>query len=435
MRGAQQGRRIWRAERALVLPLTTRIPPRPLVPLLLLILAAVAAPWAFPPPASAAEEPLAASPARLFAPPTGVTAADTPNDAGETILLRWELSPDDRRENADFGGYRVLRAESAGGPYRAIGAVQPRGFTEYSDHEGIRDGASYWYRVAALSVAAVEDSAFVLAVEEASAPPASAVSRAQWFHRGRVSMLVAVLLLSGLVLYYIERARRGGSIFIRRIAGLEAVNEAIGRATEMGRKVLYVPGTQDMDQVQTLAGIAILGRVARLTADYETALIVPVSRSLVMVACRETVREAYLAAGRPDAYSDGMVYYLTDDQFGYAAALEGIMVRERPAAVFLQGSFYAESLILAETGNSIGAIQIAGTAQATQLPFFVAACDYTLIGEELFAAGAYLSKEPRQLGSLKGQDIGKAIILVAMLVGILVQTSGLVDFAAFFQAD
>jgi len=248
-------------------------------------------------------------------------------------------------------------------------------------------------------------------------------------------MLVAVLLLSGLVLYYIERARRGGSIFIRRIAGLEAVNEAIGRATEMGRKVLYVPGTQDMDQVQTLAGIAILGRVARLTADYETALIVPVSRSLVMVACRETVREAYLAAGRPDAYSDGMVYYLTDDQFGYAAALEGIMVRERPAAVFLQGSFYAESLILAETGNSIGAIQIAGTAQATQLPFFVAACDYTLIGEELFAAGAYLSKEPRQLGSLKGQDIGKAIILVAMLVGILVQTSGLVDFAAFFQAD
>jgi hypothetical protein len=130
-----------------------------------------------------------------------------------------------------------------------------------------------------------------------------------------------------------------------------------------------------------------------------------------------------------------MVYYLTDDQFGYAAALDGIMVREKPATIFMQGSFYAESLVLAETGNSVGAIQIAGTAQASQLPFFVAACDYTLIGEELFVAGAYLSKEPRQLGSLKGQDMGKAIILVLLLVGIVIQTSGLFDFASLFEVQ
>ena len=74
--------------------------------------------------------------------------------------------------------------------------------------------------------------------------------------------------------------------------------------------------------------------------------------------------------------------------------------------MFLRGLFYAESLILAETGNSVGAIQIAGTSEAAQLPFFVAACDYTLIGEELFAASAYLTGEPQQLGSLKGQDAG-----------------------------
>ena len=248
-------------------------------------------------------------------------------------------------------------------------------------------------------------------------------------------MLVAVLVLSGLVLFYIEKARRGGTIFIRKIAGLEAVDEAVGRATEMGRKILYIPGTQDMDQVQTLAGIAILGRVARLTAEYETPLTVPVSRSLVMVAARETVRESYLATGRPELYNDDMVYYLTDDQFGYAAALEGIMVRDKPATIFMQGSFYAESLILAETGNSIGAIQIAGTAQPAQLPFFVAACDYTLLGEELFVAGAYLSREPRQLGSIKGQDLAKAVILLVLLVGAVVQTLHLFDFTRLLRAE
>ncbi|MGB2989857.1 MAG: DUF6754 domain-containing protein, partial [Candidatus Zixiibacteriota bacterium] len=143
---------------------------------------------------------------------------------------------------------------------------------------------------------------------------------------------------------------------------------------------------------------------------------------LVMVTCREMVKEAYLNAGRPDAYNDDMVYYLTDDQFGYAAALDGLFLREKPAAVFLMGQFYAESLILAETANSVGAIQIAGTAMPSQLPFFVAACDYTLIGEELFAASAYLSKDPKLLGSLKGQDVGKFIFLLVILVGVVFLT-------------
>ncbi|UCB52712.1 MAG: hypothetical protein JSV10_01065, partial [Candidatus Zixiibacteriota bacterium] len=203
---------------------------------------------------------------------------------------------------------------------------------------------------------------------------------------------------------------------------LEAVDDAVGRATEMGRKIFYIPGIMDMDSMQTIAGVTILGRVAKLVAEYEAKLEVPVARSLVMVTCREMVKEAYLNAGRPDAYNDNMVYYLTDDQFGYAAALDGLFLREKPAAVFLQGQFYAESLILAETANSVGAIQIAGTAMPSQLPFFVAACDYTLIGEELFAASAYLSKDPKLLGSLKGQDVGKFIFLLVILVGVVFLT-------------
>jgi hypothetical protein len=119
-----------------------------------------------------------------------------------------------------------------------------------------------------------------------------------------------------------------------------------------------------------------------------------------------------------------MVYYVTDEQFGYVAALDGLMLRDRPAACFYLGAFFAESLILAETGNSIGAIQVAGTAQPTQLPFFVAACDYTLIGEELFAASAYLSHDLRALGSLRGQDVGKALAMIAISLGVVLATFG-----------
>jgi hypothetical protein len=95
------------------------------------------------------------------------------------------------------------------------------------------------------------------------------------------------------------------------------------------------------------------------------------------------------------------------------------MTRERPATNFLIGMFWAESLILAETGALAGAVQIAGTDAISQLPFFITACDYTLIGEELYAASAYLSREPVLLGAIKGQDYSKALILALIIVGTL----------------
>ena len=186
-----------------------------------------------------------------------------------------------------------------------------------------------------------------------------------------------------------------------------------------------------MDQVETVSGLNLLGHVAETTAKYEAGLNVPVSKSIVMEAGRETCRESYLRAGRPDLYYDDMVHYLTDDQFAYAAGVNGIMIREKPAACFYLGKFYAESLILAETGNSIGAIQIAGTGSPSQIPFFVTACDYTLIGEEFYAASAYLSGSPEMLGSIKGQDyvkVGCMLAIVTVFVCSLLNGLNIIDF-------
>ena len=157
-----------------------------------------------------------------------------------------------------------------------------------------------------------------------------------------------------------------------------------------------------------------------MTAKYEADLHVPVASPIVMETAKESCKESYLKSGRPDLYKEDMVHYVTDDQFAYAAGVNGIMLREKPAAVFYQGRFYAESLILAETGNSIDAIQIAGTGSASQIPFFVTACDYTLIGEEFFAASAYLSKKAELIGSIKGQDMIKLICMISIGLVVLV---------------
>ena len=192
----------------------------------------------------------------------------------------------------------------------------------------------------------------------------------------------------------------------------------------MGRSILYSTGLGGVSGVATIASMTILGQVARRTADYETALRVPCRDPIVLNVVREMVKTAYLEEGRPDAYNEDDIFFVTNSQFAYAAGVEGMMLRERPAAIFLQGTFYAESLILAETGNSVGAIQIAGTDSEHQLPFFIAACDYTLIGEELYAASAYLSREPMLLGSLRGQDWGKLLIFAAIILGVALELAG-----------
>jgi hypothetical protein len=237
-----------------------------------------------------------------------------------------------------------------------------------------------------------------------------------YFNTDRIVMFITIIGMASTLMYNVRFAQQGGEFYLRPIPGLKAVEEAVGRSTEMGRPILYVPGIQDMDQVETVAGVIVLGHVAKMTARYETSLNVPVSRSIVMKAAREACREAYMMEGRPDMFNDDMVHYLTDDQFAYAAGVNGIMVREKPAACMYMGKFYAESLILAETGNSIGAIQIAGTASQAQIPFFVTACDYTLIGEEFFAASAYLSKKPELLGGVRGQDMIKVAVIATIII-------------------
>jgi hypothetical protein len=75
-------------------------------------------------------------------------------------------------------------------------------------------------------------------------------------------------------------------------------------------------------------------------------------------------------------------------------------------------------LIFAETANSVGAIQVAGSTEKSQTPFFIAACDYVLIGDEFYAASAYLTRQPILVGSLVGQDWCKVLMAATIFVGL-----------------
>jgi len=255
-----------------------------------------------------------------------------------------------------------------------------------------------------------------------------------WFNNDEIITLVAVLVFAALVFFMIKAARKGKRLYIRPIAGIQEIDNAIGRATEMGRPILFVPGLSGISDVATLAGLAILSKVAKKAAEYDTRILVPCRDFIVLPIAQEIVKEAHYEAGRPDTYDKNSVFFITQAQFAFVAGVNGIMIREKTATNFYMGMFWAESLLMTETGSATGAIQIAGTDAVNQLPFFITTCDYTLIGEELYAASAYLSNQPLILGTLKAQDYMKLLIVITVVVGTLLSTVHLTFFMNWFPA-
>jgi hypothetical protein len=214
-------------------------------------------------------------------------------------------------------------------------------------------------------------------------------------------------------------ARRGKDYFIRRIPGIDAIEETVGRATETGRPVLFSPGMGAFDNMQTIAGLAVMAWVARRCVQMSVRMLVAIAEPVVISAADNILFDAFRQEGRESEYRPSDVFFFGRDENAYAAGVIGLLTREKVAAAYYFGGYGFETLLMAETGNRVGAIQVAATADFFQIPFFLCACDYTLIGEELYAASAYLSRDPIQVGGVSGQDFAKAILLAIIIAGSL----------------
>lgn len=234
-----------------------------------------------------------------------------------------------------------------------------------------------------------------------------------------VYFLTLVLILP--VFYFIKKAKKNKNLYVRRIAGIDAIDETIGRSVELGRPIFFSTGLTSINPV-LYACLGVLDNVAKKVATFKSQLFVPQNDPEVLAIVEDTVRTAYHSVGRSSYYDPNNIQYLSSEQFAYAAGYIGLVHRENAGGVFLFGEFAAESLILAEAGQQVGAMQIGATTSPEQAAFFIVSCDYTLIGEELFSASAYLTRESVQLGSLYAQDRAKFAIMIIIILGILLAT-------------
>ena len=246
-------------------------------------------------------------------------------------------------------------------------------------------------------------------------------------------MTFVIMVLTFIVMYYYMAINKEEEYHIRTLPAMTAIPEAVGRAAEMGKPVFWTPGIggglNDSTQgPQILASISILEYVTEecAKAGVELAAYCPLPDAMPLV--EETMRTAYLRQGKPEEFNVEQIVFISG-QSAYLSGTLGYFQRARPASNILMGGFYYESVVIGEAGNHIGAMQIGGTNNTHQMPFLVATCDYMLLAEELFAAGASISKSRDMLGSIKGEDIMKFVLVALIGVGFLLGAAGITVIA------
>ena len=245
----------------------------------------------------------------------------------------------------------------------------------------------------------------------------------QIMRSGRTFQCLFLIIVWGLGYLAYYYGKKGRVYSIRPLEALEAIYEGIGRAAEMGRPVMVLPGIGGLGGSETLAGLNVLGEVAKRGVEIGVDVYTSSASAQVIAFSEAVVRRAYESAERAESYMPGEnVRWFGGDQFSYAVGTAGHILDTKPATVILLGSFLYDVIVSMETGTRVGAQIIGGCIGALgEMAMFA---DYILIGEEEFAASAMISQDREVISTLAGQDWIKLVCVGLILVGVILVMAG-----------
>lgn len=334
------------------------------------------------------------------------SVADMPDDNGDSLLIKFEVDSAENIENVIiFRQTETLDFEKVISFRSAQRSIE--------DNTGGAK-ACYFVRI-------YEKGGGITDLPKICAEPLT-----NFVNFSQLNLLIILVIISGIIIgsgYIIKNADR---LVFRELRAAEVLGKAVAMASESGRSIVFIPGSGDIGNPQTLAAMVFLGRAAALAAEYRADLKVITSKSLVMMTADEYILNAVKNPRVKKNYTE--TSYISDDAACFAMTSAGMSARENPALNILFGAFGDEFMIISESGRANNVLQIGGTASVSQMPFLLAGTDMAMLGEEIFAAGALLKKESFAMAWLRGLDIVRIIIISAMIIG-----SALATFAQVFH--
>lgn len=243
-------------------------------------------------------------------------------------------------------------------------------------------------------------------------------------------LLTAVLVVVFLTLLHHARAIAGKRAISRRpLPGLDVIVRALARGAETGRAIHLSPGGGAIgaraSTAETVAGLLAAERVATEAALNGAPILASSGDAVAHLALRGTLRQAYQQAGLGQDYDPVNVQLLAhQDAMAYASGVTTLYGRQRLEASQLIGSFGQEFLLAGEEGVQRGVSQVVGATSSTALPLVYLTTENLLIGEEIYAAEAYLARLPGPAARLLTQDALRTVVIVAIILLLLYAAAG-----------
>ena len=236
--------------------------------------------------------------------------------------------------------------------------------------------------------------------------------------------LLLLFAFLGLMLGSAATSRRWPATF-RPIPAFEALGKAIERAVEAGERVHVSLGTGSVigpESAPAFAGLAALSRIARATSISDRPAVVTAGDGAMAILARDTLRSSYGESGSPNLYDPTSGRLLGPTPFSYVAGLPSVLTNEGVSVHMLSGFYGFEAGLAAEFGERARAFVIGGTSEVQSQALLYAIARNPLLGEEVFASGAYLGAGELHKASLRTQDIIRIGLIVLILLGVLMAT-------------
>jgi hypothetical protein len=241
---------------------------------------------------------------------------------------------------------------------------------------------------------------------------------------GLVFVLVAAALLLGLTFI-----RRKSAPVFRDIPAFTRLQRAIGISVEAGTRLhisLGRGGLQTPNAAPALAGLAMLRHLAEQTSASDKPPVVSSGAADLAILSQDTLQAGYKAAGAEEIYDPGTGRLTGLTPFSFAAGTIPIMRDEDVSANILIGHFGPEVALLTDTAERSNSPAVAAAVDPAAQAIIYASVDDPLIGEELFAAGAYSNAGIAHQASLQVQDILRWVIILVLLIGSVLKLSGFI---------
>jgi len=238
---------------------------------------------------------------------------------------------------------------------------------------------------------------------------------------------LGLLIIAAILLFLLTLWRRRSPATFRPIDAYDRLNREVGLAVENGTRLHISLGRGNLFTSRggsALAGLAILRRIAERTSVSDRPPIVTSGDAALTILSQDTSQAGYRAAGAEEQFRVTAGRMTGLSPFSYAAGTIPVTRDENVSANILMGDLGAESALAAEAADRQDASLIAASDNLSAQSIFYASAQDPLIGEELFAAGAYVGAGSSHDASLQVQDFLRWLLILAMLGGGLLKLLG-----------